>query len=72
MELPPLCLTDPSFVWGKSAYMPFKPLYGILNVAVVAGSNTSWWAQNKFTETLIDWVKWWEFVPSSEEVAGPG
>jgi len=30
LTLPSLCVSDPGFVWGKSAYMPFKPLYGEL------------------------------------------
>ena len=63
MVLPPLCLTDPGFVWGKTAYMPFKPLYGILNVAMteVAGEDKQWWTTHNAT-TLIDYVRWYEWV----------
>ena len=71
MALPPLCLTDPDFVWGKSAYMPFKPLYGILNVAVAEVSHDvdlSWWLTHNAT-TLIDWVRWYEYVPGEVGVA---
>jgi beta-glucanase (GH16 family) len=68
-ELPPLCLTDPDFVWGETAYMPFKPLYGILNVAVAedAGANLTWWLDHNAT-TLVDWVRWYEFVPAEAAV----
>lgn len=65
MVLPPLCLSDPDFIWGKSPYMPFKPMYGILNVAVNQASDP-WWLSNNAT-TLVDWVRWWAFVPSSDE-----
>ena len=62
---PTLCVTDPLFLenggWGHSGYMPFKPLYSILNVAVTPNANTSWWLQNHQTTTLVDWVKWYEY-----------
>jgi len=67
LTLPALCLSDPGFVWGKSAYMPFKPLYGILNVAVTPNANTTWWEVNHNTTTLVDWVRWFEFMPGVEE-----
>ena len=70
MLLPPLCLTDPGFTWGESMYMPFKPLYGILNVAVAEVSRSmdlSWWLTHNAT-TLVDWVRWYEFVPDEESV----
>lgn len=47
--------------------MPFKPLYGILNVAVTPNANKSWWLQNERTTTLFDWVRWYEFVPDAQE-----
>ena len=62
---PTLCVTDPVFLenggWGHSGYMPFKPLYSILNVAVTPNANTSWWLQNHQTTTLVDWVRWYEY-----------
>ncbi len=38
---------------------------GILNVAVNPNSNTTWWKANHNTTTLFDWVRWYEFVPST-------
>ena len=62
---PPLCVDQPGFEWGSSPYMPWNPLYGILNVAMNKGERTEWWAANNAT-TLVDWVRWWEFVPGGE------
>jgi beta-glucanase (GH16 family) len=62
---PPLCVADAAFAagggWGRSAYMPFTPLYGILNVAMNKGAPTPWWLSNNAT-TLVDWVRFLEFV----------
>lgn len=68
--LPPLCLSEPGFVWGKSEYMPFKPLYGILNVAMsgeTQGENKTWWETHNAT-TLFDWVRFYEWVPSDVSI----
>ena len=66
---PPLCVSEPGFVWGKTMYMPWKPLYGILNTAVnKANANLDWWQNNNAT-TLVDWVRFWQFVPDEVEVA---
>ena len=55
--LPQLCVSDPEFVWGETAYMPWKPMYGIINVAVAQNTKPSvWWASNNAT-TLVDWVR---------------
>jgi hypothetical protein len=55
---PPLCVTDDTFDaqggWGKSTYMPWHPLYGILNVAMNKGDKTEWWSHNNAT-TEVDW-----------------
>ena len=70
LALPPLCLTDPAFEWGKTMYMPFRPLYGILNVAVAEDSasvDLAWWQTHNAT-TLVDWVRWYEFVESEAPV----
>lgn len=32
-SVPTLCVTNPGFEWGSSRFMPWAPLYGILNVA---------------------------------------
>ncbi len=66
MVLPPLCVTEPGFEWGVSPYMPFKPLYGILNVAMnyMPDADLTWWKTNNAT-TLVDYVRWYEFVPSA-------
>ena len=67
VEAPALCVTDPGFSWGSSPYMPWQPLYGILNVAMNRGdASLEWWMQNNAT-TLVDWVKFWQFVPSDDE-----
>lgn len=67
ISAPPLCVADATFTaqggWGRSAYMPWQPLYGILNVAVNKGEPTSWWLAHNAT-TLVDWVRWWELVPA--------
>ena len=71
MTLPQLCMTDPDFVWGQTPYMPFQPLYGIINVAVnelSRDTNLSWWQTNNAT-TEVDWVRWYEFVPTTVESA---
>lgn len=64
---PPLCVADAAFAaqggWGRSPYMPWAPLYGILNVAMNKGESTPWWRENNAT-TLVDWVKFWQFVPA--------
>lgn len=57
-----LCVTDPDFEWGQiPIYMPFQPLYGILNVAVneEQGANYTWWESHNAT-TFVDWVRWYE------------
>ena len=64
LPLPPLCVTGPTY-HNHTAYMPWKPLYGILNVAVTPKANTSWWQEHRNTTTLFDWVRWYEFVPSA-------
>ncbi len=71
--LPPLCVLDAGFVaeggWGKSPYMPWAPMYGILNTAMNRGdANLEWWMANNAT-TLVDWVKFWEFVPAAAQAA---
>lgn len=69
-----LCVSDPALEWGKSPYMPFQPLYGILNVAVnqEAGANLTWWETHNAT-TEVDWVRYYEWVPSAVDVpALPG
>ena len=57
---PALCVADAGFAaqggWGRSPYMPWAPLYGILNVAMNKGEGTPWWRENNAT-TLVDWVK---------------
>ncbi len=55
-----LCVTDPGFQWGETPYMPFTPLYGIINTAVVPNSNTTWWQTNNAT-LLVDWVRWYQY-----------
>jgi len=62
---PTLCVDNPDFVWGKSMYLPFSPLYGILEVAVNAQrtTNVSWWLHNT-AKTYVDWVRFWQFEPS--------
>lgn len=67
LALPALCVTDPTFEFGVSPYMPFKPMYGIINVAMnyLPGADLTWWKTNNAT-TLVDWVRWYEFVPSAE------
>ena len=68
ISAPPLCVDEPGFVWGKSMYMPWKPMYGILNTAVnKANANLEWWAANNAT-TLVDWVRFYEFVAAEAEV----
>jgi hypothetical protein len=60
--MPPLCVTDPGFEWGTTAYMPFNPMYGILNVAVKQNTVAStWWHTNNAT-TLVDWVRMYTLV----------
>ena len=66
LSAPQLCVTTPGFVYGQSMYMPWAPMYGILNVAVNNGHDSSgWWHQNNAT-TLIDWVRWYSFVPTGD------
>ena len=57
--LPTLCVTNADFEWGHSKFMPWAPMYGILNVAVSGGSNQSWWREHNSTTTLVDWVRFW-------------
>jgi beta-glucanase (GH16 family) len=63
---PPLCVTDAVFEsqggWGNSSYMPWRPLYGILNVAMNKGELTDWWRANNAT-TLVDWVRLYTWQP---------
>ena len=90
LALPPLCVTADTF-HNHSAYMPFKPLYAILNVAVTPNANVSWWSAFGAlmmlpptpptltphpttppetygnTTTLFDWVRWYEWLPQSNE-----
>ncbi len=71
--LPPLCVEDAGFAagggWGSSPYLPWAPMYGILNVAMNRGdANLAWWAKNNAT-TLVDWVRFWEFTPLKVEAA---
>ena len=55
--IPQLCVTAEGFNWGETAYMPFKPMYGIINVAVKQGTVASaWWDAHNAT-TLVDWVR---------------
>lgn len=56
-----LCVSNPAFEWGASRYLPWEPLYGIINVAVSEGSNLSWWKENNTTQTFVDWVRFWTF-----------
>lgn len=65
--LPELCITQDNY-HNHTPYIPFSPMYGILNVAVTQNSNTSWWKTSNAT-TLVDWVKWYEFVPSTPTLA---
>ena len=64
LALPEFCVTADNY-HEHPPYMPFRTLYGILNVAVTPHANTSWWQSNTAT-TLFDWVRWYEFVPSKE------
>lgn len=66
---PSLCVDNPDFVYGKTMYMPFSPLYGILEVAVNAQrtTNVSWWLHNT-AKTYVDWVRFWEFQPAEVAV----
>ena len=65
---PPLCVTEPGFQWGESPYMPWSPMYGILNTAMNRGdASLEWWMANNAT-TLVDYVWWWAFVPDEERV----
>lgn len=68
LSLPQLCVTDPAFVWGSSPYAPWLPTYGILNTAVTPNANTSWWQTHNAT-FLVDWVRWYQFVPDAVEEA---
>lgn len=69
ISAPPLCVTAPDFVFGESMYLPWSPMYGILNVAVNNGQDpTGWWKTNNAT-TLVDWVRWWTFVPEDAPAA---
>jgi beta-glucanase (GH16 family) len=73
VSAPTLCVENEDFIagggWGKSPYMPWAPLYGILNTAMNRGdANLDWWKTNNAT-TLVDWVKFWEYVPSVSESA---
>jgi beta-glucanase (GH16 family) len=62
--LPELCITQDNY-HNHTPYMPFSPLYGIIAVAVSQGQGgNDWWKSSNAT-TLVDWVKWYEFVPSS-------
>ncbi len=55
--LPQLCVAVEGFDWGKTAYMPFKPMYGIINVAVKQGTVASAWWDTHNATTLVDWVR---------------
>ncbi len=73
VALPTLCVGDAEFDaaggWGKSPYMPWMPLYGILNTAMNKGdANLDWWQMNNAT-TLVDWVRFYQFVPSAAEIS---
>ena len=57
--MPTLCMSDPTFEWGHSRYIPWAPLYGILNVAVSGGSDQTWWKEHNSTTTFVDWVRFW-------------
>ena len=60
--MPPLCVTDPGFEWGSTAYMPFNPMYGILNVAVKQNTVASTWWDTHNATTLVDWVRMYTLV----------
>jgi len=69
---PTLCVGDADFEamggWGKSPYIPWAPLYGILNTAMNKGNaNLDWWQTHNAT-TMVDWVKFWQFVPTESTV----
>jgi beta-glucanase (GH16 family) len=69
LDTPTLCLSDPDFMWGKTRYAPFQPVYSILNVAVSGGANITWWQNNpNGVETLIDSVRYYEFIPSNIDI----
>lgn len=71
-ELVPLCMTDPDFVWGHSAYLPWGPMYGILNVAMSPDAAFDpWWLTHNAT-TLVDWVRWFEFQADAAAVDASG
>lgn len=61
LPLPTLCVSDVGFEWGRSPYLPWAPLYGIINLAVLPNTNTTWWLTNKAT-LLVDWVRAFEWV----------
>ena len=69
LALPPLCVTAATF-HQNLPYMPWRPLYGILNVAVTPHANRSWWQTNNAT-TLFDWVRWYEWVPTEASEGDP-
>jgi beta-glucanase (GH16 family) len=55
--LEPLCVAAEGFKWGSTAYLPFEPMYGIINVAVQQNTvASSWWDTHNAT-TLVDWVR---------------
>jgi beta-glucanase (GH16 family) len=65
VSAPPLCVTDAAFAaeggFGRSRYVPWTPLYGILNVAVSQGYGaTPWWLAGNSATMLVDWVRFWE------------
>jgi beta-glucanase (GH16 family) len=66
--LPTMCVTDPTWRaqggWGKAPYMPWEPTYGIINVAVSQSTNIKWWQTHNAT-TYVDWVRWYQWVPST-------
>lgn len=64
--LPQLCMSDPAIVWDETPYYPWQAMYGIINVAVSANTDVSWWAAGNNATTLVDWVRWYQWQPTSE------
>jgi len=66
LDLALFCPADPTFIWEKTPYAPFSPLYAIINTAVTPNTDITWWKSNNAT-LLVDWVRVYQFVPSTCE-----
>ena len=69
LTLPQLCINEQNYN-NHTPYMPFAPLYSIIDVAVTQNANTTWWKTHNAT-TLVDWVRFYEFVPSGGALPAP-